>query len=357
MNTERKIIIIPGDGIGKEVTNEAVKVIEHINHSSCDVVNYEYFNRDADFYLEHGYILKDSDIKSLTDGVDGILFGAIGDPRIPNMEHGRELLLKLRQSLDLYVNFRPIRAVSSCYSPLKENRVEGADMVIFRENTQGLYTQVGGSVAGVDGTQAAMDTAYYSTHSVDRIIREAFEWAVANDRRRVDLVDKANAVTNIGQLWRTRFRKTSKEFNHIETGEHYIDAYCQRMVSDPRSIDVVVSSNLFGDILGDLGAGVVGGLGITPSANINPQSGIALFEPVHGSAPDIAGQGIANPVASLYSLALLYNHLRLDKWGKRITAAVDEYLQMADSHKTPDLGGEAGTSDVTEQIISLIDVS
>ncbi|WP_457934470.1 isocitrate/isopropylmalate dehydrogenase family protein [Pseudoalteromonas sp. SCSIO 43210] len=350
---QKTIAVIPGDGIGKEVTAQSLKIIQFFNANSQYQVDVQQFNWDADFYLEHGYMLKPNDIESLQQNYDAILFGAIGDPRIPDMQHGRELLLALRQELDLYVNYRPIRTTGLDCTPLKAKRAGGIDIAIFRENTQGLYCQIGGSVQSGLETEAAIDTAYYSKDKVLKFINAAFAWADANKRAHVDLVDKANAITNVGKLWRDIFKAVARRYPHITTNYHYVDAYCQQMVMKPNSIDVVVTSNLFGDILGDLAASLVGGLGITESGNINPESKIGLFEPVHGSAPDIYGQGIANPIASFSSLALLYDHLGFKEISTVLTKAISHYLCYDEFVKTPDLGGSAKTTQVTQDVINL----
>lgn len=349
-----KIAIIPGDGIGQEVISESIKLIDYFNLMDNLSITYEIFNWDANFYLEHGHMLKDEDIELLESEYNAILFGAIGDPRIPDMEHGRELLLKLRQDLNLYINFRPIRCLNSALSPLKEELTQDINMVIFRENTQGIYCQIGGTIKDIDSSNIAIDSAIYSQKNIEQFITAAFEWAVKNQRKHIDLVDKANAVTNIGKLWRKCFNSIAKRFPSITTQMHYIDAYCQKMVLSPQSIDVVVSSNLFGDILGDLGAGIVGGLGLTESANMNPETGFALFEPTHGSAPDIAGLGIANPIASFYSLALLLKHIDCYTQSEKLSNALNRYLSDENSSKTPDLGGTASTQKVTNEILAIM---
>lgn len=347
----KHIAVIRGDGIGVDVVDAGLQLLDALKAKFDLDVDYKSFPWNADFYLEHKRMATDEEINMLQRDFDAIYFGAIGDPRLPNMEHGRELLLKLRQSLDLYVNYRPVRTIDEQYSPLRPEIAEGIDIAVFRENTQDLYTQVGGSVRFEGEIDVATDSSVYTAGAVKRIIRHAFEWASNNGRKHIDLVDKANAIPNTGRLWRTHFAHIAAQYPDLTTAVHYVDSYCQKMVEDPRSIDVVVTSNLFGDILADLGAGVTGGLGLAESANLNPKNAFGLFEPVHGSAPDIAGTGTANPSAAFYTLSVMLAFLGFDNAANTLRDTLDSCLKNPDLDTTPDLGGKLSTEQFTQQII------
>lgn len=350
----KHIAVIRGDGIGVDVIDAGLQVLDALKARFNLDIAYQSFPWNADFYLEHKHMASDDEIAALQRDFDAIYFGAIGDPRLPNMEHGRELLLKLRQSLDLYVNYRPVRTIDPQYSPLRTELAEGIDIAVFRENTQDLYCQVGGSVLYEGEVDVATDSSVYTAGAVKRIIRYAFEWASNNGRKHVDLVDKANAIPNTGRLWRNHFAQIAAEYPNLTTAVHYVDSYCQKMVEAPRSIDVVVTSNLFGDILADLGAGITGGLGLAESANLNPNNAFGLFEPVHGSAPDIAGNGTANPSAAFYTLSVMLAFLGFDEAADRLQNTLDNCLKNPALDTPPDLGGKLTTTEFTQQIIDAL---
>jgi isocitrate/isopropylmalate dehydrogenase len=230
-------------------------------------------------------------------------------------------------------------------------------MVVFRENTEGLYTQNGFRLGADSDNSFCVDHMIYTQVKVRKFLQAAFLWAKNNNRKRIDLVDKANAIPNNGRLWREEFDKVSKKYPEIKTRKHYIDAYCCRMVTDPEKIDVVVTSNLFGDILGDLGAGITGGLGLAGSANINPETKFALFEPIHGSAPDIAGQGVANPIACFHSLSLMLSHLEYTVAAKALDSTIEKLVTdpAEEGALTPDLGGQGTTNTLTQRALHLLE--
>src|SRR5205814_1389702 len=276
----------------------------------------------------------------LRDAADAILLGAIGDPRVPGNEHARDILLGLRFRLDLYVNFRPVTLLHPDLTPLRGNG-RRIDFVIFRENTEGVYLGRG-RIAGTDYVAEEINTA----RGVERIIRAAFEWAKAQGKTRVTMSDKANAVP-AHKVWQDRFKAVAAEYPGISAEHRYVDALAMELVREPQRFQVIVTNNLYGDILSDLGAGLVGGLGLAASANLHPGR-LGLFEPVHGSAPSLAGKGVANPVAAVLTGALMLEQLGHAAAARDLEHAVKQTL--AAGIRTPDLGGGARTGDVADAI-------
>ncbi len=339
-----RLAIIGGDGIGPEVIAVAGDVLEAVAHRHGLDLALDQWDLGADRYLQRGVTITPEERASLVRDYDGALLGALGDPRVPDNEHARDILLGLRSFADLYVNFRPCKLLIPALSPLR-NPDPATDIVFFRENTEGLYAGLGGRFKAGTTEEVATQESLNTYHGVERIVRAAFEHAVATDRGRVTLVDKANALVHEGALWRRVFAEVGSGFPGIAQDAMYVDAMAMDLVRRPQRYEVVVTSNLFGDILSDLGAQVTGGLGLAPSGNINPGAW-ALFEPVHGSAPDIAGKGIANPLAAVGCVALALAHL-----GMHAAAAdVDECIaaSLREGVTTPDLGGSAVTAEVGE---------
>lgn len=335
-----RIAVVPGDGIGAEVTAEAVELLRVLDREHGLGIETVDWDLGAERYLRTGVTITDDEMAELGSDYDAILLGALGDPRVPGNEHARDILLGMRFRLDLYVNLRPVRLLHPGGSPLKDVGPGDIDMVIFRENTEGSYVGMGGVFKQGTPDEVAIEEDVNTRKGVERIIRAAFEYAAREDRR-LTLADKSNALRNSGQLWRRVFREVGAEYPAVETGAMYIDALATDMVLRPERYQVIVTSNLFGDIISDLAAGLVGGLGLAPSANLHPGR-IGLFEPVHGSAPDIAGQGKANPVAAILTAALMLEHLGHPGAAKRVEAAVE--AAIADGATTPDLGGSLSTS-------------
>jgi 3-isopropylmalate dehydrogenase len=338
-----RIALIPGDGIGPDVIREAERVLEAVQEAGLAEVEVERFPHGADHYLSTGETLSADTFASLRDDFDAILLGAVGDPRIPDGRHARDILLGLRFRLDLFINFRPARLRLPELSPLRAADRVPIDFVIFRENTEGLYTGAG-RVDGAGTTEErAVSEAVATRRGVERIVRAAFEHARSSARGRVTLGDKANAVPHVYGLWRAVFAAVAAEYPDIEAEARYIDALAMQLVREPERFEVIVTSNLLGDILSDLAAELVGGMGLAPSSNLNPGRH-ALYEPVHGSAPDLAGTGAANPMAAILSVGLLLRDAGRTEAADRVEEAVDEALRAGE--RTPDLGGDRTTQEV-----------
>ena len=304
----RRIAVIPGDGIGREVAEVGVDVLKAVAERFGFNLDFEWLPLGAEHYLNTGETLTDERFAYLRDECDAIYFGAMGDPRVPDMKHAKDILLGLRFRLDLYVNLRPVRLMNAEMTPLKRKTPEEIDFVIFRENTEGLYVGIGGNFKRGTADEIAINEMLNTRHGVERVIRAAFEWARAHGKRRVCMSDKANVLSYAHGLWQRVFKLVSAEYPDIEARHLYADVLAMEMVRVPEDFDVIVTSNMFGDILSDLGAELVGGLGLAASANLYPGR-VSLFEPVHGSAPDIAGRGVANPLAMVLTGALMLNAL------------------------------------------------
>ena len=335
-----RIAIIPGDGIGVDVTREAVKVLCCVRDEAgipLELVNWEL---GAQRYLDTGVTITPAEMTALGSEYDAIFLGALGDPRVPDNAHARDILLGMRFQLDLYINLRPIRLFDGAMSPLRDVRPEDVDMVIFRENTEGVYTGMGGTFKRGTADEVAIEEDINTRKGVERIIRAAFEHARANGRRRVTLADKANAMPHAGGLYRRVFADVGAEYDDVARNAVYADALALDLVLHPSSYDVIVAGNLFGDILSDLAAALVGGLGLAPSASLHPGRA-GLFEPVHGSAPDLAGKNRANPFAAIMTAALMLRELGHAGAAGGIEASV--HRAVRGGHATADLGGELGT--------------
>jgi len=344
--TPIRIAVIGGDGIGPEVTAEACRVLAAVEDAGLAAVELEDFPHGADHFLDTGETMSDTTSGRLRDEFDAILFGAVGDPRVPDGRHARDLLLGLRFRLDLYNNRRPIRLRLPELSPLRRADQVPIDFVIYRENTEGLYGGHGRIEAEGTPEEVAVSEAIASRRAVERIVREAFEDARAADLR-VTLSDKANAVPHVWGLWRRVFREIAADYPDVESEMRYVDALAMEMVRSPERFGIIVTSNLLGDILSDLGAELIGGPGLAPSANVH-RGGHGLYEPVHGSAPDIAGTGRANPIAAILSAAMLLADRGAPDAARAIEHAVDDALR--EGLRTPDLGGASRTSDVGDWI-------
>ncbi len=345
-----RIAVIPGDGIGVEVTAQAVKVLRALDARDGLGLELVEWELGAERYLERGITITDEEFEELRDEYDAIFLGALGDPRVPGSEHARDILLGLRFRLDLYVNLRPVRLLTPTASPLRDVDPADLDMVIFRENTEGSYVGMGGVFKRGTPDEVAIEEDVNTRKGVERICRAAFEHA-HREGLSVTLADKSNAMRNAGQLWRRTFDDVAAEFPDVPRSAAYVDALAMDMVLHPARYQVIVTSNLFGDILSDLAAGLVGGLGLAPSANLHPGR-IGLFEPVHGSAPDIAGQDRANPIAAVLTVALMLRHLGHDDAARRAEAAVDAALEAGAT--TADLGGSLGTAAAGDWIVDAL---
>jgi 3-isopropylmalate dehydrogenase len=344
-----RVALIPGDGIGVEVVREARLLLEALNASERLDLELIDWDLGAERYLREGVTITDEELASLAE-YDAVLLGALGDPRVPGNEHAKDILLGMRFKLDLYVNYRPCVLLSPELSPLKN--VDGPlRLEIFRENTEGAYTGMGGSFKTGTPDEIAIEEDVNTWKGVERIVRAAFDFADTRGRSRVTLVDKANAQRHAGGLWRRVFAEVGARYPAIEQDAMYVDAMAMDLIRRPQRYQVIVASNLFGDIVSDVAAEVTGGLGLAPSANIHPGRN-ALFEPVHGSAPDIAGRGTANPVGAIRCVSLMLDHFGRGELAARVEAAVAASIEHG--RTTPDLGGQLSTAEVGKWIIEQI---
>jgi 3-isopropylmalate dehydrogenase len=341
-----KVAVIAGDGIGPEVIDAAIPIIDRAAAKHDFSLAWERLPYSADHYLAKNETLPEDAFRHLRDDVDAILLGALGDPRVPGNEHARDILLGLRFRLDLYVNFRPVTLLHPDLTPLKNGR--GIDIAIFRENTEGQYLGRGRD-SGDEHVAEEVNTG----KGVERIIRAAFDWAKSRGKKRVTMSDKSNAIPT-HKIWQEKFKAVASEYagGGIQAEHRYVDALALELVREPSRFEVIVTNNLYGDILSDLGAGIVGGLGVAASANLHPGRRVGLFEPVHGSAPPLAGKGVANPVAAVLTGALLVEQLGYAGAARDLERAVIQAL--ADGARTPDLGGRATTKEVASAIFSRV---
>ncbi|MFC0626054.1 isocitrate/isopropylmalate dehydrogenase family protein [Kribbella deserti] len=336
-----KLAVIPGDGIGSEVIDSALRVLRRTSRVIDSGISWDVFDWGAERWLTDGVGLPDGAPHLLRANYDAVLLGALGDPRIPDMAHGREILLGLRQGLDLCVNYRPVV-------------LPGGTVHLYRENTQGLYAGVGGAIRRGGIAEVAIDECVYTRETVERFLRYSLSDLQRRGSRRVTLVHKSNAVPNTGSLWQDVFRRELREFPDLAGNEQYVDAFCYHLVRNPTQFDGVVTSNLFGDVVSDIGAALMGGLGLAASASISPDTGFALFEPVHGSAPDIAGLGIANPYAVLMCVVLLLRHCGFDIPADALEQSLSDAVRTEVT--TPDLGGIGTTDQFTGEVLRQLDL-
>ena len=335
-----RIAVIPGDGIGPEVIREAVRVLERLRETHGVDLQLTHFDWGAEKYLREEVSLPTGALEMLAGEFEAILAGAFGDPRVPSNQHAEDILLGMRRGLDLYINLRPVRLLDARLTPLRDRKAEEIDFVVFRENTEGAYCGAGGFLKKGTADEIATQEELNTRRGVERIIVAAFEYARANQRKRVTMADKSNVQRFGGDLWQRVFKEVAADYPEIEANHQYVDAMAMFMVLDPSQYDVIVSNNLFGDILTDLGAAIQGGLGLAASGNIHPGR-VSLFEPVHGSAPAIAGQGIANPVGAILTSAMMLEYLGNKKASQAIENAVRE--SILNNETTRDLGGSFST--------------
>jgi len=349
-----RIAVIPGDGIGKEVTPEAVKVLRAVAAASKRPLEFVEFDWGAEKYLREGVSLPAGAVEILRDEFDAILFGALGDPRVPSNQHAADILLGLRFKLDLYVNARPVELLHERLTPLRDRKEKDVRIMVIRENTEGLYVGVGGFFKKGTADEIAVQEDVNSRKGVERIIRYAFEYARKNGLKRVCMSDKSNAMTFAHDLWQRVFKEVRGEYVDIESRHLYIDTLAMEIVRDPRQFDVIVTCNLFGDIISDLGAQLAGGLGLAPSGNIHPGR-TSLFEPVHGSAPNIAGKGTANPLGSVLAAGMLLEFLDWKAEAAALHSGVKEALFK--NYLTPDLGGTNKTAEIGDWLAEFVSKS
>jgi tartrate dehydrogenase/decarboxylase/D-malate dehydrogenase len=346
-----QIAVIAGDGVGQEVIPPAKRVLETIGRRIQAGFSFQDFDWGTDYYFRNGRMMPANAIELLRP-FDAILLGAVGHPEVPDHVTLNGLLLPIRRAFDQYANVRPAMLYRGVESPLALRKGEQIDFVVVRENTEGEYAQVGGFVYRDQPEEVAIQTAVFTRRGIERIVRFAFELAVRrNGKKRVTSITKSNAQGFGMVLWDRTFAAVATEFPSISTESLLVDAAAMNFIRRPESFDVVVASNLFGDILSDISAIIVGSMGLAPSANLDPlRRHPSMFEPVHGSAPDIAGKGIVNPLATILSTAMMLDHLRMGEAASQIKRAVASVLAEGRA-RTPDLGGKSSTQEVTNAIL------
>jgi 3-isopropylmalate dehydrogenase len=343
----QRIAVIAGDGIGKDVTAEAVKVLEAARERWSLPLELVELPWDADRYLATGETLPAGALDEFRRRYAAILIGAYGDPRVPDMKHAGDILLGIRFGLDLYINFRPIKLLDERLCPLKGKGPAEIDFVVFRENTEGAYVGIGGQFKRGSADEVAVQEEIHTRKGVERIVRAAFEWASAHGRREVCMADKSNIMRHGHDLWQRVFAEVAAEYPRVVSRHLFVDALAMQLVRKPEEFDVIVTNNLFGDILTDLGAALQGGLGMAASANLHPGS-TSMFEPVHGSAPKYAGLDRANPFGAVLSAGLMLDFLGHPEAAAAVESAVRDCL--AEGRTTTDLGGSLGTRAVGDAL-------
>jgi 3-isopropylmalate dehydrogenase len=341
--TNKRIAVVPGDGIGKEVIPQAVNVMR----ATGAALEFTEFDWSADRYLRDGTTIPQDGVAMLERDFDAVFVGALGDPRVPSNVHAKDILLGMRFKMDLYANVRPVKLLDSHLCPLKDCLPEDVNFTVIRENTEGLYVDVGGTFKQGTADEIAINEDVNTRKGVERIVRYAFEYARQHGRKKVLMSDKANVLTHAHGLWQRVFKEVAQQYPDIQPSHMYVDALCMQMVRDPKQFDVIVTNNMFGDIITDLAAALQGGLGMAASGNIHPRK-TSMFEPVHGSAPPLAGKNVANPIGAIATAALMLDHLGLKREAERIDAAILEAVRQRKT--TSDIGGTLGTREVGEWI-------
>jgi 3-isopropylmalate dehydrogenase len=343
----KRVAVIAGDGIGPEVIREAVLTIEAAQQLFGLEITLTSFDWGADKYLATGVSMPDGALEMLASEYDAILTGAFGDPRVKDNQHAADILLGMRFGLDLYINLRPIKLIDARLCPLKDRAERDVDFVVFRENTEGLYTFMGGNFKRGTADEIAVQEEVNTRKGVERIITAAFDYARAAGRQRVTMSDKSNVLTYGHDLWQRVFKEVAARYSDIEANHLYVDVLTMWMVLDPARFDVIVTNNLFGDIITDLGAALQGGLGMAASGNIHPGR-VSLFEPVHGSAPQFAGKNVANPVAAVLTAAMLLDYVGYKEAATAVERAVEAAVRAGET--TSDVGGQLSTTEAGEAI-------
>jgi 3-isopropylmalate dehydrogenase len=346
---KKRIAVVPGDGIGKEVIPAALNVVRATGAAAN--IEFTEFDWSADRYLKDGTTIPADGFTMLNRDFDAIFVGALGDPRVPTNIHAKEILLGMRFKMDLYANVRPVKLLDESLCPLKNVKPAEVDFTVIRENTEGPYVDAGGNLKLGTPDEIATQEDFNTRKGVERVIRFAFEYAKANGRKKVLMSDKSNVMTFAGGLWQRVFKIVAAEYPAIQTQHMYVDALCMHMVRDPKQFDVIVTNNMFGDIITDLAAALQGGLGMAASGNIHPGK-TSMFEPVHGSAPPFAGKNIANPIGAISTAAMMLEHLGFTADSAKINAAVLAAVQQKKT--TSDVGGTLGTNEcawwIAEQV-------
>ncbi|MDQ0340780.1 tartrate dehydrogenase/decarboxylase/D-malate dehydrogenase [Caldalkalibacillus uzonensis] len=344
-----ELAVIPGDGIGTEVVQEGLKVLDVIAelHGGLTFETTE-FPWGCEYYLQHGKMMPDNGLDTLKN-FDQIFLGAVGFPSVPDHISLWGLLIPIRRTFQQYVNLRPVKLLRGMDSPLKGYQAGAIDFIVVRENSEGEYSSIGGRIHHDTPHETAIQVNYFSRYGIDRTIRYAFELAKNSPRKKLTSATKSNGITFTMPFWDEEFKRIQADYPEVETEIFHIDALAAYFVTRPESFDVVVASNLFADILTDIGGAIMGSIGIAPAANINPEGKYpSMFEPVHGSAPDIAGKGIANPIGQIWTAKMMLDHLGEHDLGEKLLTVIEETL--LEGIKTPDLGGKATTTEVGDAI-------
>ena len=343
VSDKKKIAVVPGDGIGKEVIASALRVVE----ASQAPLEFTEFDWSADRYLRDGTTIPANGFAMLARDFDAVFVGALGDPRVPTNIHAKEILLGMRFTMDLYANVRPVKLLDAALCPLKGVQPADVNFTVIRENTEGLYCDVGGTFKQGTDDEVAVQEDVNTRKGVERVIRYAFDFARNHGRKKVLMSDKSNVMTYAHGLWQRVFKLVAAEHPGIQASHMYVDALCMQMVRDPRQFEVIVTNNMFGDIITDLAAALQGGLGMAASGNIHPGK-TSMFEPVHGSAPLLAGKNQANPIGAISTAAMMLAHLGLNSHAEKIDAAV--LAAVRQKQITCDVGGNLGTRESAEWI-------
>src|SRR5213595_2637144 len=344
----QRIAVIPGDGIGPEVIDAGMRVLERVNDERKLGLEFVRFGWNADEYLRTGVSIPAGAMDDLRVNYDAVYLGAFGDPRIPDMKHAADILLGMRFELDLYVNYRPVKLLSDRLSPLKGKGMREVDFVIFRENTEGAYVGMGGNFKKGTADEIAVQEDVSTRRGVERIIRYAFDFARQTGRKSVCMSDKNNVMRFGGDLWLRTFEEVAKDYQEIEHFHVFVDALTMQMVRAPEMFSVIVTNNMFGDIVTDLGAALQGGLGMAASGNIHPGR-VSLFEPIHGSAPKYAGKDVANPIGAVLTAGMMLEYLGHPAEAATIERAVIAAIEAGQT--THDIGGSLGTKAAGEAIV------
>lgn len=348
------LAVIPGDGIGPETVRESLKIVKLIEEIHGGIrFNIQSFDWNCQYYLNKGKMMPDNGLEILRH-FDTILFGAVGDPSVPDHISVWELILPIRRAFDQYVNLRPIKLLKGLESPLRNKTHHDLDFVVIRENTEGEYSNIGGRLYHGGPHEIAVQNNVFTRFGTERIVKYAYSYAKSHHKNRLVAATKSNAMNYSMTFWDEMVKEISRQYPEIETNLYHIDALAAYFITRPETFDVIVASNLFGDILTDLGAALVGGLGLGPSGNINPEKKYpSMFEPIHGSAPDIAGKGMANPIAQIWSLGMMLDHLGFKELHDLILKGIENVL-IEGKIRTPDIGGKASTEELGAAIAESI---
>lgn len=349
-----RLAVVPGDGIGKEVVPEGLRVLEAVGAQFDIGFEQTHFDWSCETYKATGRMMPADGLGRLRDH-DAIFLGAVGFPGVPDHISLWGLLIPIRREFDQYVNLRPVRLLPGVVAPIRDRKPGDIDFWVVRENTEGEYSQIGGRLHAGTDRELVVQEAIFTRHGTDRIIRYAFDLARRLGSKHVTSATKSNGIFHSMPFWDERFAAIGQEYPDVRADQYHIDILAARFVMSPERFSVVVASNLFGDILSDLGPGVTGTIAVAPSANINPERIFpSMFEPVHGSAPDIAGKGIANPIGQIWSAGMMLEHLGEPEAGQMIINAIETVLTSSKPPLTPDLGGKASTSDLGAAIADAV---